>query len=976
MGGIYLAAEYQGSVWRKWDLHLHTPATKLASQFEGSSPDEKWDNYVAKLDGSDIEVIGVTNYFCIEGYQKLLDLRHAGRLKNIKLILPNIEFRLSAINHKDVFINLHLIFSNEIMSTRIETFLNRLPLFNTTDSKGNLYCNMNDLRTVGFDKAMVDHKKLEEMLEADFELHKDYLVVGVCHGYGSIRPAPGDGRDKKLADEIDKFSHFFFGRDDNRRFYLNAERFTGAIPKPVVHASDAHKLDDIGSKYTWIKADPTFEGLRQILIEPEHRVYIGDTPPVIQRVEKNKTKYIESVRIDKETASSHAEESWFRDIHIDINHELVAIIGNKGSGKSALADIIGLVGNSKNHDHFSFLNVNKFRRPRENKASHFVGTIQWVSGLSDKRILSENPKDYDFEKVKYFPQKYLEVLCNDEKDKFEEELENVIFSHVPEEDRLGKSSLKELIAYRAEAIEERIIALREKLGDLNDEIIRLEDLLDPAHKKILEEQVKVKEAELRIHESAKPVAVKVPGGDEATEYKSKEIAAKIKELTEQRRAIVTKENNKILLRKKEAITDRLLNKIERFRGYYDDLIADITDDSVSISLDPKELVTISIDTSKLVKIKSDITSELYSITKELDPQIEDSLQWKHAELEKNIRELSEQLDEPNRRYQAYLRQTAEWEGKKKELIGDSETLDSIEYIKSQLKYIDENARRELEGQRAKRIDLSRLIFQEKKKLIDIYRQLYVPVDKLLTVIENAGNPVRFDATIEIKGFVEQFLGHINQRVKGSFMGTDEGALMLRHIMDKTDSDDEESVVTFLKEIISCLEHDHRIKEERLIRSQIKTSREAFYGYIFSLDYLVPRFTLKLGHIELPQLSPGERGALLLIFYLMIDKNDIPLIIDQPEENLDNQSVYQLLVHYIKEAKKRRQIIIVTHNPNLAVVCDAEQIIYAKIDKSNKNAVSYESGSIENPTIKKYIIDVLEGTAPAFIKREDKYSIKR
>jgi ABC-type cobalamin/Fe3+-siderophores transport system ATPase subunit len=157
---------------------------------------------------------------------------------------------------------------------------------------------------------------------------------------------------------------------------------------------------------------------------------------------------------------------------------------------------------------------------------------------------------------------------------------------------------------------------------------------------------------------------------------------------------------------------------------------------------------------------------------------------------------------------------------------------------------------------------------------------------------------------------------------------------------------------------------------------LKKDVHAFYNFLFSLDYLVPRYTLKLGEIELSQLSPGEKGALLLIFYLLIDKNDIPLVMDQPEENLDNESVYKLLVQYIKEAKKRRQIIIVTHNPNLAVVCDAEQVIYAKIDKANRNIVSYKSGSIENTEINRKIVDVLEGTMPAFRNRESKYTITR
>jgi ABC-type cobalamin/Fe3+-siderophores transport system ATPase subunit len=139
-----------------------------------------------------------------------------------------------------------------------------------------------------------------------------------------------------------------------------------------------------------------------------------------------------------------------------------------------------------------------------------------------------------------------------------------------------------------------------------------------------------------------------------------------------------------------------------------------------------------------------------------------------------------------------------------------------------------------------------------------------------------------------------------------------------------------------------------------------------------LEFLRPRYVLKLGDKELSQLSPGERGGLLLLFYLLIDMNIFPLVIDQPEENLDNQTVYELLVGAIREAKKRRQIIIVTHSPNLAVVCDAEQVICCSIDKMACNRIEYFSGAIENPAIKKRIIDVLEGTKPAFDNRKVKY----
>ena len=101
-----------------------------------------------------------------------------------------------------------------------------------------------------------------------------------------------------------------------------------------------------------------------------------------------------------------------------------------------------------------------------------------------------------------------------------------------------------------------------------------------------------------------------------------------------------------------------------------------------------------------------------------------------------------------------------------------------------------------------------------------------------------------------------------------------------------------------------------------------------------------------------------------------------MVIDQPEENLDNETVFEVLVPCIKEAKKRRQIIIVTHNPNLAVVCDADQIIHCEMKKEEKNKITYTSGAIENPKINKALIDILEGTWPAFDNRDQKYYAER
>jgi predicted ATPase len=107
----------------------------------------------------------------------------------------------------------------------------------------------------------------------------------------------------------------------------------------------------------------------------------------------------------------------------------------------------------------------------------------------------------------------------------------------------------------------------------------------------------------------------------------------------------------------------------------------------------------------------------------------------------------------------------------------------------------------------------------------------------------------------------------------------------------------------------------------------------------------------------------------LTLYLAIDAEDVrPLIIDQPEENLDPQSIFQELVSRFRAAKHRRQIVIVTHNANLVVNTDADQVIVAHCGPHRPGQlpeISYESGGLENPQIRKHVCDILEGGETAF-----------
>ena len=142
-----------------------------------------------------------------------------------------------------------------------------------------------------------------------------------------------------------------------------------------------------------------------------------------------------------------------------------------------------------------------------------------------------------------------------------------------------------------------------------------------------------------------------------------------------------------------------------------------------------------------------------------------------------------------------------------------------------------------------------------------------------------------------------------------------------------------------------------------------------YDFLFGLRFLEPTYSLRQGGVELNQLSPGEKGTLLLLFYLLLDPENRPLLLDQPDENLDNRTVKDVLVPALKEAAQRRQVIVVTHNANVAVVADADQIVVAERDE---DAFSYSTGSIENRGINEKIVDVLEGSWPAYDNRKAKY----
>ena len=343
--------------------------------------------------------------------------------------------------------------------------------------------------------------------------------------------------------------------------------------------------------------------------------------------------------------------------------------------------------------------------------------------------------------------------------------------------------------------------------------------------------------------------------------------------------------------------------------------------------------------------------------------------------ENQIAKITEKLSEPQRLYQEYLAAVSIWTNRCDEIRGNSGIPNTIAALEAELTRID-LLPSELAAKRTERIEIVSKIYDRLRELADHYRDLYQPVqdfvDRHPTIRDKLGLSV--GVRIRNKEFEDRFLRYIHRGVRGAFSGPD-GPRYLSQLIEETDFNDKESVLSFVSKVDESLRTNNADNGEELrVEDQLRKgfSPDDLYEYVFGLEYLVPQFSLELGGKQLTELSPGERGALLLIFYLLIDDSQCPVVLDQPDENLDNETVFELLVPCIREAKRSRQLIIVTHNPNIAVVCDAEQIIHASMDKTSGCRVTYVSGAIESSTINKHVLDVLEGTRPAFQDRDDKY----
>jgi len=898
----------RGSVWRKWDLHVHTPAS-FSHEFKFLNSEERekyqdniWGKYIDYLEKiSDISVIGITDYFTIEGYKKVLEYRNSDRLQNFDLILPNIEFRINQKNKDGDFINLHVIFSDKVSVDKIEEVLTRLPLISTDDETlTNKYCTKRDLESLGYKRAIVNYGKLVEQLKRDLREIDDLLIIGVARGYGSVRPSRGDGRGAEFAKEIDKLSHTFFGNETDVNFFLNKENGReqhNLSPKSVLYCSDAHKFEDVGCKFTWIKADPSFEGLKQIIYEPEERVRIQPENPEYR-------KNIYTLDLLKISNSRISDELSIGEQGILLNRNLIAVTGGKGSGKTALLDLIANCFEDRckraGKDRNSFVQRIEDQKQDLEVKIGFVG--EDIEEFSKELIEQKFFRDT---RIIYLPQGKIEEYSGN-RQKLDDKIQEIIFNN------------KELIDGGYE----------QKFNEIGDEIDKITKRVDEINREIYELE----------EDTKKKVVDEITGKKAIKEGELKNKEDELRKLTENmevgiKGSIEKLKGEETELRIKHSKLEGVKTKLEEFESKLVEFL-DVSNKSIN-------------DINDLNHELSGLTIDLTIPQLDFKPQL-DVIKKVLELIPERIKDVTTKIEEKK----VQLGQLSGIEKTHAEILKEKESIKAdIESLRKQLKQLEEK-KEEIKSLETERMG-------KYNTLLSKYREWREYYEEVIEVFSRGKGEIMsgidFQSSIYFKKdqLIELGLDILDQRsIKRDEV--EKCAALLETVISENTLD---RLQKFIQKIF---EYKNFLKETR-------TSYD-FYKWIFGNHFSLSTKIL-FNEISMDSLSMGQKGTVLLKLFLA--EGDYPLIVDQPEESLDNKFIYSELVGAFKEAKKKRQIIIATNNANLVVNTDAEQIIVAEFEN---NKIFYKLGTLEDLAMREDIMPILEGGKEAFRKREKKYGI--
>jgi len=1019
----------RGSEWRQWDLHIHTPASfhwkgqRLDADPNSTANAALIDEMIAALNAAAPAVFALMDYWTFDGWFALKRrLSDPGAPKLTKTVFPGIELRLAAPT--TCRLNAHVLFSDDVDDQVLHDFKSALqialvsrPLSDASLIELARTVGEDKLKFHGFKKATVNVDDREALragstiAEINCDSYKAAIdKVPKSQAIGFMPYDTSDGlAEVKWQDHyayflgLFKTSPIFESRDHdlrgafvnevtvgNAKWIKSFQADLGNVPRLVVSGSDAHRFvgekgnndkrgygDFPSGRVTWIKADPTFPGLLQAIMEPAKRSFIGERPQKLSEVAENKTFFIDTVEVAKSLGAT-TPGTWLDGAKLPLNHDLIAIIGKKGSGKSALADIIALLGNSRQKSHFSFLKKERFRGKSGDPAKHFVGTLTWRDSTKEVRCLNDDPPDDKVELVRYIPQGHFEELCNDHvsgrSDAFEKELRAVIFSHAGESIRLGALDFDQLIEQQESSYRDQLSEFRKDLNRLNQDISAIEDQLQPDVKRSLLELLALKSRQIEEHKKLRPTVVAKPASELTEEQKAAStdldgISARLKDLDER---VVTNASAESLLAGKLKSIQNVRERLRLLERSYKQFSDDTGKDLEVLGLKAADVAVLTVNGQSLDQLAKSIPGDQAA----LKTAAAGDAQEREKALAKQST-LNASLNAPQLLYQQNLKVIEVWESKLIELTGTPESPETLKGLQARIAQL-EGLPAVLAERREHRLKLAGEVFDILGAQRNAREQLFKPVQDLIqgNSLIREEYKLQFQATLG--GSPDSIAASLFTLIKqnsGDFRGEDESYGAIRKVAEKYAFNNRADILGFVTDLHDKIAAAATGSKEAVgISSILRKDKAAsdVYDLLFGLSFLEPRYTLLFQDTQIEQLSPGQRGALLLIFYLLVDKGRNPIILDQPEENLDNETVVSLLVPVLSEAKKRRQVLMVTHNPNLAVVCDAEQVIYSLFDRKNASKIMYTMGSIENPTLNLHVVNVLEGTKPAFDNRRIKY----
>ena len=975
-----------GSEWRRWDLHVHTPDSKLGASFVGTSWGEYLDQLESSAESAEIAVIGVTDYMSIDGYERLFAERSnpaAPRLKNIQLLIPNIEFRVLPATRDGKALNIHILIdpTDPDHIQKIKRALANLKIEYTSQSEGrrSYGCIRGDLieyakaqnpdlidneqaYKLGIEQFKPSYEQIFKWIRDDGWLNSNSLI-GVANGKDGISGLPIDGF-SATRDVLLNNCHFVFSANPNdRAYYLgqkpgtsprDIKRMYGSL-KPCLHGSDAHEVKSLfkpdEDRYCWIKSDPTFEGLRQVLWEPEYRVRIGKAKPQ----PSNNSQIISSLQLSK-------INGWFSNEIINFNACLVAIIGEKGAGKTAVADLIAFASgypvDIKSQSSF----ISKGRL-------HLAGAnlqLTWGTGSISSGTLTDRPFVTSKPLVRYLSQDFVERLCSGDHQgqELQKAIEEVVFSHLDEVHREGYSSFEELRAARESASQSRQDEFRGRIVSLHREIDRLY-----AHIAQRSDKVDSRDQAVRQIEEIKKQLPSV------TQAADEEVLKKLAIENENRKVVESLIANKS--RRKRNI-DQFLKSYSEFKIRTSRQAQELIENTQLLEMLPKETI------ARLVPNWDDsIEQEVNLAALQLGAEI-DYLQGN----EQSIGVVGNTLREISTRIQSLQGLLSEDETNKKRLLDLQGQINAheatVQRLTKEIEEIDEKTSKILSLREQERDDFYIRYFEALAEDEKGLQQLYEPMKEQL---ETLGSNMKFQLSagyrVDWRDWLDKSVRFFDGRKPQASAKKDEIEKFVADTMSLAwNSGDALAIKESIKKFFSIIDPTGFM--DNCASPSLKIVD--LLDWMYSTDHIRTTYKIKYGDTSLENLSPGTRGIALLVLYLLMDEDDRrPLIIDQPEGNLDNSSIYLQLVPYIRKAKENRQIILVTHNPNLVVATDAEQVIVATANRSPDQSyprITYISGSLEHSEVghdyigtRQAVCTLLEGGDQAFKEREGRYSIR-